>query len=79
MSCLVTLAGSLYMYVLSYVMLTNFVTVCYTLYASYHISSQETGTYVSLSAVLQMYRHVLVIKPARCTYLHTYCMVQSPS
>ena len=60
MSCLVTLAGSLCMYMFSYVMLTNLVSFCYTLCEICRISSQETDVYVSLSAILQMYGHVPV-------------------
>jgi hypothetical protein len=54
MLCLVTLAGSLYMYVFSYVMLTNVVSFCYTLCEICLVSSLETDIYVSLSAILQM-------------------------
>ena len=60
MSCLVTLAGSLYMLIFSYVMLTNLVSFCTTLCDICRVSSQETDIYVSLSAILQMHRHVSV-------------------
>jgi hypothetical protein len=60
MSCLVTLAGFLCMYIFSYVMVTNLASFCYTLFEICRISSQGTDIYVSLSAVLQMYRHVSV-------------------